>query len=455
MLHLWMRFFQYKRENWQNSRSQNRNKCFLLLIINVILMSLQIIGPYEGSVLNFMSFSGKTLSDRYAGLNHWAMLRAEQNLWPYGKTHDLSRPLNFGTQDYLGFSHNHLLVDQVKDFIDENHIIHSAGSPTLTGRTRWTDEVEENLARILKQQTCLMYPSGWMACFGAVAGLTNGKDTLVIDALSHNCLQVAAKFSSQNVYKFNHNDMQHLNEVLEKCRQLDDRNGLFVVTESLFSMNSDAPDLRRIMELIHKYEAILIIDTAHDLGVIGETGLGLLESVDIQYEKNLIICGAFSKAFGTNGGFVAGPVEIRKQLTVMSPSYIFSTGASPIQCYVASKSIELVFSEDGAERRSRLKHLVNYTVKRFREYGFTVNGIPTQIVPVLIGNERIARMIFKNLSEEGLLVNLVEFPAVPKGKAIFRFQLMATHAEEEIDRAIDIMKTAKLKVEKELIDLID
>jgi 7-keto-8-aminopelargonate synthetase-like enzyme len=418
-------------------------------------MSLQILGPYEGSALNFVSFSGKTIAERYAGLNHWGMLREEQNIWPYGLTQDNRRPLNFGTQDYLGFSNNQEVVNSVKEFIDENHIIHSAGSPTLTGRTIWTDRVEERLASILKQKTCLVYPTGWMACFGAVSGLANGKDTLVIDALSHNCLQVAAKFTTQNVYKFNHNDMAHLNEVLEKCRQLDDRNGLFVVTESLFSMNSDAPDLRRVMELVHKYDAILIIDTAHDLGVIGENGLGLLETIDIQYEKNMIICGAFSKAFGTNGGFVAGPQEIRKQLTILSPSYLFSTGASPIQCHVAWKSMELVFSEEGVRLRARLRELVDFTVNLFRENGFTINGKPTQIVPVLIGHERIARHMFKYVFERGLLINLVEFPAVPKGKTIFRFQLMASHKEEEIIKAVEMLKTARAKVEQDMIELID
>lgn len=418
-------------------------------------MSLQILGPYEGSGLNFMNFSGKTLSERFAPLNKWGVLREEQHIWPFAMTHDNRKPMNFGTQDYLGISNNTLIIDSVKEFIEKNHMIHSAGSPTLTGRTIWTEQLEEKTAGILKQKTSMIFPTGWMACYGAVTGLTNAKDTIVMDALSHNCMQMAARYTTQNIFKFNHNDMAHLDEVLEKCRQMDDRNGLFVITESLFSMNSDAPDLRRIMELIHKYEAILIIDIAHDLGVLGEKGLGLLETVDLQYEKNLVICGAYSKAFGTNGGFVAGPAEIRKQMTTMCPTYMFSTGASPIQCYIAIKSLDLVFSEEGTRMRKRLKELVDYTVAMFRENDFIINGKPTQIVPVHIGHERIARMIFKNVLEQGLMVNLIEFPAVPKGKAIFRFQLMASHKEEEIEQAIEMMKTAKTMVEKEMVDLID
>jgi len=418
-------------------------------------MSSQILGPFEGSGLNFMNFSGKNLAERYESFNHWGTLREEQNLWPYGLENDNRRPLNSGTQDYLGLSTHPILVNSLKKFIEDNHIIHSAGSPTLTGRTIWTAELEIKLAELLHQTTCLIYPTGWMACFGAITGLTNSKDTLVIDALAHNCMQVAAKFSTNSLFKFNHNDMVHLDAVLERCRQIDDKNGLFIVTESLYSMNSDAPDLRRIMELAHKYEAIVIIDTAHDLGVKGKRGLGLLETIDLPYSKNLIICGAFSKAFGTNGGFVAGPVEIRKQMTIMCPSYMFSTGASPLQCHIASKSIDLVYSEEGDRLRKRLKELVEFTTKMFTENGFIVTGEPSQIVPVLIGHERPGRMIFKKIFERGLLLNLIEFPAVPKGKAIFRFQLMASHREEDIELAIDMMKTAKLEVEQEMIDLID
>jgi 7-keto-8-aminopelargonate synthetase-like enzyme len=383
------------------------------------------------------------------------MLRGEQQLWPFGLTHDHRRTLNFGTQDYLGFSRNEELIDSIHHFVENERIMHSAGSPTLTGRTRWTDEVEAKMANILKMQTCLIFPSGWMGCFGAVAGLANGKDTIVMDALAHNCLQIAARLSTHNIFKFNHNDMRHLEETLEKCRQTDDKNGLIVVTESLFSMNSDSPDLRRMMELVHKYEAILIIDTAHDFGVIGEKGLGLLETYEMQYEKNVIICGAFSKAFGTNGGFIAGPEVVRAQLTIMAPTYIFSTGASPLQCKLASKSLDLVFSDEGARMRKRLKELVFFAIAKFKEKGFTVIGKPTQIIPVLIGHERLARMIFRLVFNQGLLVNLIEFPAVPKGKAIFRFQLMANHTEKEIEEAIEMMAAAKIAVEQQMIEMID
>jgi len=418
-------------------------------------MTSQFLGPFEGSGLNFMNFSGKNLAERYAAFNHWGTLREEQNLWPFGMENDNRRPLNFGTQDYLGFSTNQEVINSLKKFVEENNIIHSAGSPTLTGRTVWTAELEEKLSALLLQNTSLIFSSGWMACFGAITGLTNSKDTIVIDALAHNCMQVAAKFVTNSIFKFNHNDMAHLDAVLERCRQIDDKNGLFIVTETLYSMNSDSPDLRRVMELAHKYEAIVIVDTAHDLGVIGKKGLGLLETIDLQYSKNLILCGAFSKAFGTNGGFVAGPEDIRRQMTIMAPTYMFSTGASPLQCHIASKSLDLVFSEEGDRLRKRLRELVLFTVNKFRENGFVINGDPSQIVPVLIGHERPARMIFKKIFERGLLLNLIEFPAVPKGKAIFRFQLMASHKEQDIELAIEMMKTARQEVEQEMIDLID
>lgn len=418
-------------------------------------MTSQILGPYEGSGLNFMNWSGKNLTERYAAFNHWGTLREEQNLWPFGLENDNRRPLNFGTQDYLGFSTNQKIIDSLKDFIQENSIIHSAGSPSLTGRTVWTADLERKISELLHQSTSLVFPTGWMACFGAITGLTNSKDTIVIDALAHNCMQVAAKFVTSNVFKFNHNDMSHLNAVLERCRQMDDTNGLFIVTETLYSMNSDSPDLRRLMELAYRYEAIVIIDTAHDLGVTGKRGLGLLETIDLQYSKNLVICGAFSKAFGTNGGFVAGPADIRRQMIAMAPTYTFSTGASPLQCHIAAKSLELIFSGEGDALRKRLHELVQFTVNKFKESNFALNGSPSQIVPVVIGHERIARMIFKKIYERGLLLNLIEFPAVPKGKAIFRFQLMASHKEKDIETAIDMLTTARQEVDREIVELID
>jgi len=122
-------------------------------------MSSQILGPFEGSGLNFMNFSGKNLAERYASFNHWGTLREEQNLWPYGLENDNRRPLNFGTQDYLGFSTNQTLIDSLSKFVAENNMIHSAGSPTLTGRTIWTAELEIKLAQLLKQNTCLFYSS--------------------------------------------------------------------------------------------------------------------------------------------------------------------------------------------------------------------------------------------------------------------------------------------------------
>jgi len=418
-------------------------------------MSSPVLGPYEGSALNFVNFNGKTLAERYHGLNHWGTLRDEQMIWPYGKIHDNRRPLNFGTQDYLGLSHNQEAIDFLKDFLERNNIVHSAGSPTLTGRTIFTEQLEQELALVLKQGTCLVYPTGWMACFGAVSGLANSKDTIIIDSLAHNCLQLATKCTTPNVHKFHHNKLDHLQNLLEKCRQQDNKNGLFIITESLFSMNSDSPDIKKLIELSRRYEAIVIIDTAHDFGVTGKNGLGLIGDIPLEFEKNIVICGAFSKAFGTNGGFVAGPPEIRKQLTILSPTYIFSTGASPIQCAIALNNVRMVFSESGNSLRERLSELVDYTVTGFKQNGFTIIGKPTQIVPVLIGHERVARHIFRHVYNEGLMINLIEFPAVPKGKAIFRFQLMATHKEEEIDRAIHIIREAQEKVKTEMQELID
>jgi 7-keto-8-aminopelargonate synthetase-like enzyme len=240
-----------------------------------------------------------------------------------------------------------------------------------------------------------------------------------------------------------------------KCREKNPNGSIFVVIESLYSMNSDVPDLKNVLHLIRKYEAILILDIAHDFGAIGEKGLGLLETIDMKDLENVVLCGAFSKSFASNGGFVASQQVLRPQLVVFSPSYTFSNGISPMQCAIALKCAEIMFSRDGVTLRQKLKSNIDFAIREFQSNGFKTNGIPSPIVPVFIGAEDLARLISREITKKGLLANLAEFPAVPRGQSIFRFQLMSTHQSEQIDKAVRILKSTKSEAEISLRELKD
>ena len=295
---------------------------------------------------------------------------------------------------------------------------------------------------------CIVYPTGWTAGFGAITGFVRPDDTVLIDALSHNCLHEGASHATNDVRKFAHNNLSELEDQLREVRDKKPRNGLFVVIESLYSMDSDSPDLAEAVRLARKYEAIVILDVAHDFGAVGKNGLGLLETVDSVSQPDIIV-GSFSKTFAATGGFVACSAEARDYLTTYSAPNFFSNAMSPLQTAVVNRAFDIIFSDEGEALRARLMKNVLHLREAVLARDMTIAGTPSPIVPIFVGNEKIARLTFKRLTCNGLLANLVEFPAVARGKARFRFQVMATHEPDTIQQAAEIMARSKMQAEKE------
>ena len=356
--------------------------------------------------------------------------------------HQTKEYLNFSSQDYLGLSQLDEVKDAAMEAIDE-YGIHVASSPILSGRNKLTEKLEDKLASLCGTDQSLLFPIGWGACFGAISALVSHQDHLVLDAFSHNSLQAGSAFSTHNIHKFRHNDVEHLETLLKRLRSDNASAGIFVVIEGLYSMHSDVPDIKQIYRLAREYEAILIVDIAHDFGALGNKGLGILEAIEGEEKDNLVLIGAFSKSFASNGGFVAGPASIRKRIIVFGPTYTFTNGISPMQCAVALKCAEIIFSERGYILRKQLMDNIHYALTAFREHGFHVNGVPSPIIPVLIGNESLARIMARENINNGLLANLSEFPAVPRRKAIFRFQMMSNHHSEEIREGVKILDQSR------------
>lgn len=418
----------------------------------------------SGSNLEHVQVSGARLDERCLSFHHWVEAHRRLGVWNFWRV-ALTAPgrfvtigdehgqqprecINFSSQDYLGLAQSARVKEAARLAIDEIGV-HSAGSPALVGRTAALLELEQRLARILGKEACQIYPTGWAAGFGAIAGLVRRHDELIIDELAHNCLQEGARHATPKVARFRHNDLNHMEGLLRKRREQSPDGGIFVVAESLYSMDADGPDLRELVRLVRNYEAILVLDVAHDFGAMGAMGLGLLGNIDLSDGPDVIM-GSFSKVFASNGGFVATSAKVKQYLGMFSAPWVFSNAVSPMQTRIVLECLNIVFSPEGVRLREQLMANIVQLRQQMKDHDFDIGGEPSPIVPVFVGDENVGRMTFRNIQARGLSANLVVFPAVPEGRARFRFQLMSTHTGEMITRAAEIMADARLAAIEEL-----
>jgi 7-keto-8-aminopelargonate synthetase-like enzyme len=273
---------------------------------------------------------------------------------------------------------------------------------------------------------------------------------VVMDMLSHSCLQEGANAATNNIHLFRHLDNEYCRNILAKIRAKDKDNGVLVVTEGLFSMDSDTPDLAGLQALCREFNATLVVDVAHDLGCLGDNGRGHI-GIQNMLGKVDIVMGSFSKTFASNGGFVACKSRaVKEYLGFYSAPATFSNALSPAQAATILKAFAIVDSVEGRMQRLALMANVLTLRHRLREAGLDYYGDPSAIVCVKMGTEGLARLVSKRLPGLGLIANLVEFPAVPKGAARIRMQVMANHSEKNIADAVQILETARQQAELEL-----
>jgi glycine C-acetyltransferase len=387
---------------------------------------------------------------------HWQDLRRSHGLWPYSKSTDEAplavcaakddsgssfRGLNFASQDYLGLSSDQDIKDVAKAVIEE-YGVHSAGSSALAGNTKYSIKLEETISNFLHLDHTVLYPTGWAAGYGVIKALVGAADHVVMDGLSHACLQEGANSATDNVRLHGHLDLHSVRRHLRSIRERDTENSILVVTESLFSMDSDTPDLAAMQDLCHEFGATLLVDVAHDLGAIGEGGRGFIGSQNM-LGKIDIVMGSFSKTFASNGGFVScNSPAVRQYLKFYGCTATFSNALSPVQAATVTKAFEIVQSDKGRDLRWLLMKRVGQLRKAFTDSGLELIGNPSAIVPVVVGEEALARMVSRRLPELGVIANLVEFPAVAKGNARFRFQVMAKHTAENVKEVAEKFRVA-------------
>lgn len=383
----------------------------------------------------------------------WMNARVEAKVWPFRKqlltapkSHASVRMpeggivhgLNFSSQDYLSLSTHPQVIASAHEAIDRFGL-HSAGSPALTGNLGDGESLEREIADHLQTPFVTLFPTGWSAGFGIIKALVRQADHVVIDALAHNCLHEGTRASTGNIHMFKHLDHGHARELLAAIRARDSENGILLISEGVYSMDADSPDIAAMQALASEFNAIFVLDVAHDLGCSGPDGTGHL-GIQGMLGKVDIVMGAFSKTFASNGGFVATHHRaINDYLTMYSPPHTFSNAMSPIQIAIVRQCLRIVRSGEGEQLRSSLFRAVGALRAGLSDGGLFVYGAPSAIVPVLLGSDSHSRLAYSMMADNNLLVNLVEFPAVAANTARLRLQVMANHAPEECEEAAAII----------------
>lgn len=358
--------------------------------------------------------------------------------------------INFATQDYMSLCFNpgsmQAAVDALKSFGS-----HSGGSPLFFGNNPYylgvLDSLKVAFGKLYPNPSTMIYSAGWMAGYGVVSALSTKNDVVIMDELCHNCLQHGAKASGAVIHKIEHLNNDDMCAKIEEVRKGNPNCGIIVVTESLFSMDSDCPDLDRLQKVSEANNAVLVVDTAHDMFSQGVNGFG--NSGDkIKSWDNVVLLGSGSKALANNFGWV---VSNRESLPYYMKAYsgpmTFSNALAPSVAANVKYNIDLLMGEEGEVRRKKLMDNSIYIRKQIVEAGFQVIGDPSPIVIIPIGSEFMSRSIANMLYFDGIIVNSVEFPACAPGDSRLRLQIQCDHTKAHLDSFVEKLVAVIPKVE--------
>jgi len=350
---------------------------------------------------------------------------------------DGKKVLMFGSNSYLGLT-NHPKVKAAAIAAIQKYGTGCAGSRFLNGTLDIHIKLEEKLAQLVNKDGALCYSTGFQVNLGVVSLLAGRNDYLLLDELDHASIIEGSRLSFSKVLKFAHNDMDALECKLKLCDN--DRIKLIVV-DGIFSMEGDIIKLPELVQLAEQYNASVMVDDAHSLGVLGKNGSGTASHFGLTDKVDLIM-GTFSKSFASLGGFIAGDKEVINFIKHNSRSLIFSASMTPASTAAVLASIEIMETEP--ERISHLWEITKYALDGFRSAGFDTGKSETPIIPLFIRDDIKALKLTQLLLADGVFVNPVVSPAVPKEDCLIRYSLMATHKKEQVEISIDkITKAAK------------
>lgn len=342
--------------------------------------------------------------------------------------------LMFGSNAYLGLT-NHPKVKEAAIDAIKKYGTGCAGSRFLNGTLDLHIQLEKRLAEFVGKEEAIIYSTGFQVNLGVVSCLTGREDYILWDELDHASIIEGHRLSYSTKLKYKHNDMQSLEKQLQKCEP--DKIKL-IVTDGVFSMEGDVAKLPEIIALAKKYNASVMVDEAHGIGVLGKQGRGTCDHFGVTEDVDLIM-GTFSKSFASIGGFIASDKETINYLRHNSRSYIFSASNTPAATAAAGAALDIMLSEP--ERIDHLWKLTNYALEGFRTMGCEIGHTSTPIIPLYIRDNDKTFMVVRDLFDLGVFVNPVVSPAVAPQDTLIRFSLMATHTQEQLNQAMDAIQT--------------
>lgn len=311
-----------------------------------------------------------------------------------------------------------------------------AGSPFLNGTLDLHKKLEARIAEYIGKEDVMIYSTGFGVNLGVVSTLTGREDYILWDEQDHASIIEGRRLSFSQQFKYKHNDMASLEKQLQKC---DPDKVKLIVTDGVFSMEGDVANLPEIVRLAKQYNASVMVDEAHGIGVFGRGGRGTCDLFGVTKDVDLIM-GTFSKSFASLGGFIATDKEITNFLRHHSRSYIFTASITPASTAACLAAIDILEKEP--ERQEHLWELTNYALEGFRSMGFEIGNTSTPIIPLFIRDDFKTFAITHDLLEDGVFVNPVVTPAVAPEDTLIRFSLMATHTREQVTTALE--KIAKV-----------
>jgi 8-amino-7-oxononanoate synthase len=333
--------------------------------------------------------------------------------------------VNFSSNDYLGLAAHPRLREEARRVLEETGA-GAGASRLICGNHREHERLEEALARFKNAAAALSFSTGYAAAVGVIPAIAGSGDVVILDKLCHASLVDGARLSGATLRVFPHNHLEKLASHLRWAREKFPAARVLVVVESVYSMDGDLAPLREIVELKDRHGAWLMVDEAHGVGVLGPSGRGLAEALGLGGRIEIQM-GTLGKALGSSGAYVCGSRTLRDFLINRARSFIFSTAPSPATAAASRAAVEVLESAAGAD-------LVNRLWKNLRalEAKLPNRTVESAIVPVVIGEERKAVEISRQLQEAGFLVPAIRYPTVARGSARLRIAVSAAHGPEEI-----------------------